>query len=318
MRRAVVTGGAGFIGANLVSRLVDEGVEVLVVDDLSSGTLARLTEVRQRGKVQVHQLDIRVAELADVIGKFAPDVIFHLAAQIDVRASVADPVFDADINVLGTLNVLEAARKAGTPRVVFASSGGATFGDNDHLPTPESEPRLPESPYGVAKKVADDYFDYYSRMHGVDYVSLGFANVYGPGQDPAGEAGVVAIFIGELLEGRTPTIFGDGTQTRDFVFVEDVTDACFRAAVTGGSVYLNIGTGEETSVNDLYRHIAEEIGADRPPRYGAARPGEQHRSALDATAARKHLGWEAWTPLEEGIRQTVEWFRAGGIEGESA
>lgn len=311
VRRAVVTGGAGFIGANLVDRLVDEGAAVLVVDDLSSGTLARLGASRRRGEVTMHQLDVRAPELADVVAKFAPDVVFHLAAQIDVRASVADPVFDADVNVLGTINLLEAVRRAGTPRLVFASSGGATFGATERIPTPESAPRRPESPYGVAKKVVDDYLDYYHRMHGLDYVSLGFANVYGPGQDPTGEAGVVAIFISDLLAGRTATIFGDGRQTRDFVFVEDVTDACLRAALTGGNRYLNIGTGIETTVVDLHARVARAVGVVTSARFAAPRPGEQQRSCLDASAAGKHLGWEPWTTLDDGLRLTVDWFRSG-------
>jgi UDP-glucose 4-epimerase len=310
VRRAVVTGGAGFIGANLVGRLVDEGTAVLVVDDLSSGTLARLGPARRRGEVTTHQIDVRAPELADLIARFAPEVIFHLATQIDVRASVADPLFDADVNVLGTINVLEAARRAGTPRIVFASSGGATFGSAMRIPTPESAARRPESPYGVAKKVVDDYLDYYHRMHGLDYVSLGFANVYGPGQDPAGEAGVVAIFISDLLAGRTATIFGDGAQTRDFVFVEDATDACFRAALTGGGRYLNIGTGIETTILDLHAAVAAAVGVRSAPRFAASRPGEQQRSCLDPAAAQRHLGWEPWTSLDDGLAQTVAWFLA--------
>jgi len=308
--RAVVTGGAGFIGANLVDRLVDDGTEVLVVDDLSAGSLARLGAARRRGKVTFHQIDVREREIADLVARFAPDALFHLAAQIDVRASVADPVHDADVNVLGTINVLEAVRKAGTPRVVFASSGGAAFGAADRLPTDETAPRRPESPYGVAKTAVDEYFDYYHRMHGIDYLSLGFANVYGPGQDPAGEAGVVAIFVGDLLGRRQPIIYGDGSQTRDFVFVEDVTDACVRAAVTGGGRFVNVGTGEETSVLELYRLIAQVVGSSAEPRFAPERPGETARSCLDAGNARRLLGWEPWTPLDEGIRQTVEWFRS--------
>jgi UDP-glucose 4-epimerase len=243
------------------------------------------------------------------VSRFAPDVIFHLAAQIDVRASVADPLFDADVNVLGTINVLEAARKAGTPRVIFASSGGATFGATDRIPTSESVPRHPESPYGVAKKVADEYLAYYHRMHGIDYLSLGFANVYGPGQDPSGEAGVVAIFISDLLAGRVATIYGDGKQTRDFVYVEDITDACFRGALVGGGRYLNIGTGVETTVLELYARIAAAAGVVAAPRFAAARSGEQQRSCLDSRAAQKHLGWEPWTSLDDGLRSTVDWLR---------
>ena len=215
--KAVVTGGAGFIGSNLVSRLIDEGTEVLVVDDLSSGTLTRLADARARGRVHFHQIDIGAPELRDVFIQFAPQVVFHLAAQIDVRSSVADPIGDASTNVLGTINVLVASRDAGVERVIFSSSGGATFGDTSTIPTPETVERRPDSPYGVAKKVVDDYFDYFRRSSGLDFVSLGFANVYGPGQDPAGEAGVVAIFSSDLLGGRTPTIYGDGLQTRDYV-----------------------------------------------------------------------------------------------------
>lgn len=307
--KAVVTGGAGFIGANLVDRLVDEGTEVLVVDNLSTGMLSRLAPARERGQVHFHQMDVRAPELRQAIVGFTPQVVFHLAAQIDVRASVVDPAFDADVNVVGTINLLQAAREAAVERVVFASSGGATFGDTDHVPTTEAEPRRPESPYGVSKKVADDYLDYYRRTHGIDYVSLGFSNVYGPQQDPHGEAGVVAIFAGDLLSGRTPTIYGDGNQTRDYVFVEDVTDACWRAGLQGGGVYLNIGTGVETSVVELYRKMAAIVGTNEEPNFAAARPGEQQRSCLDPSRAAKDLGWEPWTTLDDGLVQTIGWFR---------
>jgi len=307
--RAVVTGGAGFIGSNLVNRLVDEGAEVLVVDDLSTGTLSRLAGPRSRGRVHVHQIDVRAPELRDAFIGYAPEVVFHLAAQIDVRASVANPVADASVNVLGTINVLLAARDSGADRVVFASSGGATFGDTDHIPTPETVSRRPDSPYGVSKKVVDEYLDYFRRTAGLDYVSLGFANVYGPGQDPLGEAGVVAIFSGDLLAGRTPTIYGDGLQTRDYVFVEDVTDACWRAALQGGGRYINIGTGVETTVVDLYRKMARIVGSPAAPNHAAARAGEQRRSCLDPSLARELLGWEPWTGLDDGLAQTIDWFR---------
>lgn len=307
--KAVVTGGAGFIGSNLVSRLIDEGTEVLVVDDLSSGTLSRLADVRARGRIHFHQIDIRSPELRDVFIGFAPQVVFHLAAQIDVRSSVADPIGDASTNVLGTINVLVAARDAGVERIVFSSSGGATFGDTSTIPTPESVERRPDSPYGVAKKVVDDYFDYFRRSAGLDYVSLGFANVYGPGQDPAGEAGVVAIFSSDLLGGRTPTIYGDGMQTRDYVFVEDVTDALWRAALMGGGCYLNIGTGIETTVVGLFERMAKIVGSPARPNHAAARAGEQVRSCLDASAARDALGWQPWTSLDDGLVQTIDWFR---------
>jgi UDP-glucose 4-epimerase len=310
MPRAVVTGGAGFIGSNLVDRLVDEGIDVLVVDDLSSGSLGNLKEARSRGHVTVHQIDVAQNEVVGLIHDYRPDTVFHLAAQIDVRRSVTDPAFDARINIVGTINLLEASRLANVERFVFASSGGATFGDTFNIPTPETQERRPASPYGVSKYVVEEYFRWYHDAYGLDYLSLGFSNVYGPRQDPHGEAGVVAIWIGDLLGNRTPTIYGDGSQTRDFVFVEDVTDAMFRAARIGGSRYLNIGTGVETSVLKLYEHIVEATGVDIAPIMAAGRKGEQLRSCLDASAALEHLGWEAWTPLDEGIAATVEWWRS--------
>ena len=307
--KAVVSGGAGFIGSNLVDRLVDDGYGVLVLDDLSSGSLSNLKDARSRGNVKIHQIDIAENDVVGVVRSYGPSVVFHLAAQIDVRRSVADPAFDAKVNVIGTINMLEAARHASAERFVFASSGGATFGDTFNIPTPETQKRRPEAPYGVSKYVVEEYFRYYADAYDLDFVSLGFANVFGPRQDPFGEAGVVAIFVGHLLAGRTPTIFGDGTQTRDFVFVEDVVDAMMRAANVGGSRYLNIGTGFETSVLKLYDLVVESTGVDIAPTMAPGRRGEQLRSCLDASAARKHLGWEAWTPIEEGIAETVKWFR---------
>lgn len=312
MPKSVVSGGAGFIGSNLVDRLVDEGHEVFVVDDLSSGSIANLRGARQRGTVVLHQIDVSSPEVVDLVRAFQPDNVFHLAAQVDVRRSVADPVGDAKINILGTVNMLEAARHGNADRFIFSSSGGARFGDTFNLPTPESQPTVPESPYGVSKTVVEEYFRYYKDTYDLDYLSLGFANVYGPRQDPDGEAGVVAIFIGDLIAGRTPTIFGDGNQTRDFVFVEDVADALVRGARIGGSRYLNIGTGVETSILRLYEHVIEATGADIAPIMAAPKRGEQLRSCLDASAAKEHLSWEPWTTLEEGIAETVAWFK--GVE----
>lgn len=308
--RAVVTGGAGFIGSHLVTRLVDDGAEVLVIDDLSSGRLERLAEARAAGGVHFHQMDIRAAEIGEVVSQFQPEVLFHHAAQIDVRHSVADPVHDASVNVVGTVNVLQAAADAGAERVIFASSGGATFGDVDVFPTPETVPRRPESPYGVSKKIADDYLRYFKSAANLDFVSLGYSNVYGPRQDPHGEAGVVAIFTMKLLSGETPTIFGDGGQLRDYVYVEDVADACIRAAEIGGGLYLNIGTGRETSVLELFEMLKKAVGVDVEPEFASAKPGDIARSLLDASAAKEHLGWEAWTSLEDGLAETVAWFRA--------
>jgi len=309
MSRAVVTGGAGFIGSNLVDRLVDDGFDVLVLDDLSSGSLGNLKEARSRGNVTVHQIDITTNEVVGLVRDYRPGQIFHLAAQIDVRRSVTDPVFDARSNVLGTVNMLEAARHGDAERFIFASSGGATFGDTFNIPTPETQKRRPGSPYGVSKYVVEEYFRYYTDTYDLDFMSMGFANVFGPRQDPNGEAGVVSIFINDLLAGRTPTIFGDGTQTRDFVYVEDVADALVRSARIGGSRYLNVGTGHETSILKLYELIVEATGSDIAPVMAAPRKGEQLRSCLDSSAAREHLGWQAWTPLAEGLERTVEWMK---------
>jgi len=310
--KSLVTGGAGFIGSHLVDRLVDEGHEVLVVDDLSKGHLSRLADARSRGPMKFHQLDIRSKDLTDVTTKFGPDVMFHLAAQASVSASVADPAYDADVNVLGTLQVLQAARAASCGRVVFTSTGGAVYGTNVKLPAKETYTKSPDSPYGISKKIVEDYFRLYRSLYDVDYMIIGPSNVYGPRQDPHGEAGVVAIFSRAMLDGQRPTIFGDGNQTRDYVYVEDVVDALVRAGNTGGGGFLNVGTGVETSVTDLYSQIASAAGFDRPPIHEAARPGDVMRSVLDVAAAAQLIGWAPFTPLSDGVTRTVAWFRANG------
>lgn len=311
--KALVTGGAGFIGSTLVDRLLAEGHQVDVVDDLSSGRLANLAEARSAGtgEFSFHQADICDATVVDLIERSAPEVIFHLAAQIDVRVSVADPVKDAMINVIGTLNVLEGARRCGARKVVFASSGGTIFGEVDHsdLPVGEGHSQLPVAPYGVSKKVATDYLYAYRVLHELEFTSLALANVYGPRQDPHGEAGVVAIFAGRLLEGEQCTIYGDGNQTRDYVYVDDVVDAFVRAADRGSGLLCNIGTGTETSVNGLYDVMARNAGVEPNPTYAEARPGELQRSSLDAGRAEIHLGWKPFTDLETGTAAVLEWFK---------
>ena len=310
--QALVTGGAGFIGSTLVDRLLAEGHRVDVVDDLSSGSLANLSEARadRSHELKVHQLDIRDPAIVELIGRRRPEVIFHLAAQADVRVSVARPAFDAEVNIVGSINVLEGARVAGTRKVVFASSGGTIYGEPapEDLPVKESHPQQPLSPYGVAKRVVTDYLNVYRELHGIEFTSLAMANIYGPRQDPHGEAGVVAIFAGLLLDGRPCTVFGDGEQTRDFVYVDDAVDAFVRAAEKGSGLLCNIGTGVETSVNQLYAAMAAAAGVPEPAVHAPARSGELARSALDPGRAGIHLGWEPWTDLATGTAEVLRWF----------
>jgi UDP-glucose 4-epimerase len=309
----LVTGGAGFIGSTLVDRLLAERHRVDVVDDLSTGSLDNLAEARAASdhRFSFHQIDVRDARTVELVARRRPEVIFHLAAQADVRVSVERPVFDAEVNILGTLNVLEGARQAGTRKVVFASSGGTIYGDSEpsDLPIKESHPQRPLSPYGVSKKAAGDYLTAYRELHGVEYTALALANVYGPRQDPHGEAGVVAMFAGRLLDGEACTVFGDGSQTRDFVFVDDVVDAFVRAADKAGGLLLNVGTGVETSVETLYRTMASAAGVDADPVYAPARPGELPRSSIDPSKAAIHLGWRPWTPLPEGVAAVLRSVR---------
>jgi len=311
--KALITGGAGFIGSTLADRLLAEDWSVDVADDLSSGNLANLADARAVGdrRFSFHRIDIRNAAITDLIATRKPDVVFHLAAQADVRVSVAKPQLDAEVNLVGLLNVAEGARAGGASKVVFASSGGTIYGSPEEIPTPETHTQRPESPYGVAKKAGGDYLHYYKTIHGLDYAATAFSNVYGPRQDPHGEAGVVAIFAGLFLAKKRATIFGDGEQTRDFVFVDDVVDALTRAATRGEDI-INIGTGVETSVNDLYGSMARATGFNDPPSYAPARAGELARSALAVGRAKEQLGWEPFTSLDDGVAKTLDWFRARG------
>jgi UDP-glucose 4-epimerase len=308
MRKALVTGGAGFIGSHLVDLLVDRDVEVLVVDDLSSGSLDNLAGARRRGRVAVHVMEVQAPELRAVAARFGPDVIHHLAAQASVGLSLEDPVADAAVNVLGTVNVLEAARAAGVRKVVAASSA-AIYGNPKRLPVTERATQLPESPYGVSKKVMEDYLRLYRSRYGLPYVLITPANVYGPRQDPGLEGGVVAIFAAAMLEGRRPTIFGDGSQTRDFVFVEDLVDAFVRAGDAGDGVRVNAGSGTETTILELYDAVAGLTGFAMRPDFAAPRTGDIVRSVLDTSKAREVIGWEAWTSLQAGLAATIDWYR---------
>lgn len=311
----LVTGGAGFIGSHLCDRLLAEGKRVVAVDDLSAGRIANLSEARSYGQLfSFHNIDIRLDELRTVFERHRPDVVMHAAAQASVAASVKDPALDASVNLGGLLNVLEASAVVGTRKVVFAGSGGTLYGEPRKLPVKEAARRSarPVSPYGISKAVAIDYLDFYRRMRGLDFTVLALANVYGPRQDPSGEAGVVAIFASSMLAGETPTIFGDGEQTRDYVFVDDVVHAFSLAAERGSGEVMNVGTGLETSVSRIYQLIAGVTAFRGEPLFGPHREGDIGRIALDVELAAKELGWNPWTVLEEGLAQTVDSLRAQG------
>jgi UDP-glucose 4-epimerase len=297
--RAVVTGGAGFIGSHVVDALLARGNEVHVLDDLSHGERENVAD-----GAQLHVGDIR-ADAPALFGRVEPDVCFHLAAQADVRVSVERPDHDADVNVIGTLRVLEAAREQNT-KLVFSSTGGAIYGECDG-PASEDHSRDPLAPYGVSKLAGEEYIAAYNRLYGTGHVSLRYGNVYGPRQDPHGEAGVVAIFMNRLREGGTPQIFGDGNQTRDYVFVVDVVAATLAAADHGGGVF-NVGTGQETSVLELYERIQRAAGIEREAEFADARVGELQRSVLDASLAGHELSWTPRHSLDEGLAATWQWI----------
>ena len=311
--RALITGGAGFIGSHVADRLIREGWAVQIMDDLSSGKRENVP-----AGAELHVLDVRSAEAGHVVEAGAFNVIVHLAAQMDVRRSVADPGLDASINVLGTLNLIEALRRtrnAKGTRFVFASTGGALYGDLATPPNAESTAKEPDSPYGIDKLAAEHFLAYYARIHGMDTATVRFANVYGPRQDPHGEAGVVAIFCQRILDGRPLTVFGDGLQTRDYVHVSDVADAAFRVATarlpapgTLDARAFNVGTGIATSVLDLANTLREVAATDVPLDFAPRRAGEQQHSFLAISKARAALGWSPRVALREGLADTFAWF----------
>jgi UDP-glucose 4-epimerase len=306
---AVVTGGAGFIGSNLVDALLERGDSVTVIDNLSSGKRANLAGALAAG-AELVELDVRdAAAVLSVFERVRPQLVFHLAAQIDVRKSVTDPSFDADVNVLGAISVLEAATAAGARRVVNTSTGGGLYGDASLLPTPETHRIAPLAPYGQSKLAAEGYFELFERLHGLSTVSLRYGNVYGPRQDVHGEAGIVAIFCGHLVEGRVPTVFGDGSQTRDWVEVSDVVRANLLASGSTQTGPINIGHGQETSVLEFIAAL-RDVGARRgktlaEPQFEPGRAGEVMRSCLDVTRARTELGWEPQVPLADGLERIL-------------
>ena len=311
VERAVVTGGAGFVGSSVVEALAARGTSVLVVDDLSTGSAAKLHSIT--GGVELLKHDIRDdGPLREAFAAYRPDLVFHLAARTDVRASMSDPQDDASVNVLGSINVFAAAAAAGVRRVVNTSTGGAIYSPAAPVPTPETAPTAPLSAYGLSKRVVEEYAEWFRSTSGLDVVTLRYGNVYGPRQDPTGDAGVVAIFCERLLTGRAPVVFGDGTQTRDFVFVRDVAAANLAAADLPHRVY-NVGTGVEVSILGLLRSAAVAAGAD-PDAVVAVpaprRPGEVYRSCLDVRRSVAELGLDRPVPLVEGLRRTIDWIRS--------
>ncbi|MFP4394968.1 MAG: NAD-dependent epimerase/dehydratase family protein [Anaerolineales bacterium] len=303
MQKILVTGGCGFIGSHVVDAFLAQGYEVVVVDNLSAGSLKNLNP-----QAKFYEVDIRSAELADIFDIERPDFVDHHAAQIDVRLSAEKPCYDADVNILGTLNLLECAVRLDVKKFIFISSGGAVYGEPEYLPCDEAHPIQPLSPYGVSKHAIELYLYLYKEIRGLDYTILRYANVYGPRQDPQGEAGVVAIFTDQMLRDDQVTINGSGEQLRDFVYVEDCVAANLLAAKDRAGQIYNIGTGRGISVNELFHTLAEITGYQREPYYGPAKLGETFRSYLAAEKAHQGLGWEPTVTLEEGVRRTVAYF----------
>lgn len=302
--KILVTGGAGFIGSHIADALVRDGHDVHILDDLSTGKRENLP-----AEATFHELGLRSEDVPALFEAERFEAVMHHAAQMDVRKSVADPLFDADVNVLGFLNLMEAGRANGLRKVVFASTGGAIYGEPEYTPQDEDHPLRPLSPYGITKLTTEKYLYFYQQQHGLDYVALRYANVYGPRQNAHGDAGVVAIFTEKMLDGGQPQINGDGKQTRDYVYVGDVVRANLAALGYDGSAVINIGTGRETDVNELFHTLRDLTGADVEEQHAEAKPGEQRRSVLGYEHATEMLGWRPQVELSEGLKRTVEWFK---------
>jgi UDP-glucose 4-epimerase len=302
--KIVVTGGAGFIASHIVDAYLERGHEVHIFDDFSTGQRANVNI-----KATLHQVDIAENEAARLVEQIKPDVLSHHAAQMDVRHSVADPTFDARVNILGFINLLEASKNSGVKKVIFASSGGAVYGEQEVFPAAESHATQPASPYGVSKRAGELYLSYYHQALGLPYVALRYANVYGPRQSAMGEAGVVAIFLSLLLGGKTPVINGDGRQTRDYVYVGDVVAANMAALQSSFVGPINIGTGVETDVVTIFQHLREAVGSSTEAQHGPPKAGEQRRSCLDTHRAAQILGWRPQMTLKDGLRHTADHYR---------
>jgi UDP-glucose 4-epimerase len=300
----LVTGGAGFIGSHIVDAYIAAGHNVVVVDNLSSGAKENLNS-----KAIFYQVDIRSEDINDIFKRHSLDVVNHHAAQMDVRRSVADPQYDAGVNVIGGLNILEAARETGVKKIVFSSTGGAIYGEQDYFPADENHPVRPLSPYGITKLTTEKYLHYYKEVHGIQHVVLRYANVYGPRQNPHGEAGVVAIFAKKMLQGEVPVINGDGKQTRDYTYVGDVVKANLLALNYTGSNVFNVGTGIETDVTQLFTMLRYLLNPSCPEQHGPAKKGEQMRSVISAAKIQRELGWSPDVPLSDGLKLAAEFFK---------
>jgi UDP-glucose 4-epimerase len=302
--KIVVTGGAGFIASHIVDAYLERGHEVHIFDDFSTGQRANLNP-----GATLHTVDIADRKAAQLIEQIKPDALSHHAAQMDVRHSVADPSFDARVNIIGFINLLEACKNSGVKKVMFASSGGAVYGEQETFPAPESHATQPASPYGVSKRAGELYLSYYHQAYGLPYIALRYANVYGPRQSAHGEAGVVAIFLTLLYAGKTPLINGDGRQTRDYVFVDDVVAANVAALDSAYTGAINIGTGIETDVVTIFENLRQAVGSNVSAQHGPAKPGEQRRSCLDNRHAERVLGWRPQVALADGLRRTADFYR---------
>ena len=302
-RSALVTGGAGFIGSHMVDRLLEEGFRVVIIDDLSSGKLKNVNH-----HATFHHMSITQPALREVFNREKPDLVFHMAAQSSVSRSTREPILDSEINVMGTLRLLDAARRTGVEKIVYSCTGGALYGDPISVPCSDDAPVAPISPYGMSKYIAEQYLEFYRRQYLLNYTSLRYGNVYGPRQDPDGEAGVVAIFISAMLKGSRPVIFGDGGQERDFIAVDDVVEANMAAIDRGNGKAMNIATGELTSINRIFELLKEITGFRWDPGHSPARAGDVYRISLDCSLAAQELGWTPRTGLVEGLTRTVEYM----------
>ena len=303
-KKALVTGGAGFIGSHMVDRLLELEYKVVVMDDLSTGKIKNMDSA-----AVFHHTDITQPAMDDIIQREQPDLVFHMAAQTSVTQSTKDPIKDANANALGTLRVIEASRRVGVEKIIYSCTGGALYGDPETTPSPETTPIAPASPYGMSKWVAEQYLGFYHRLYRLNFTSLRYGNVYGPRQDPHGEAGVVSIFTQAMLEGKQPQIFGDGTQERDFIAVSDVVDANLSAINRGDGESINIGTGKATSVNQIFELLQSITGYKWDPLHAPNRAGEVYRISLDSSRAKQELGWSPKIGLEEGLQMTVDYFK---------